>query len=105
MFERPLSQLLGKHLNAPRTLVPGILNRSDEAFYVEFPFATQPAMVHRVLVQAPGTFERTVVQFDAGDVLRRNSAQFLVRNLELHDVPGVQADAAVALAGAFDELE
>jgi len=104
-LERPFSQLIGQHLDPPRTLVSGILNRPDEAFYVEFPFAAQPAVVHRVLVQAPGTFEGAVVQFGAGDVVRGNSAQFVVGSFELHDVPGVQTDAAVAGAGAFDESE
>src|SRR5215471_18930998 len=62
-------------------------------------------MVYRVLVQAPGTFERAVVHLDAGDVLRRNSAQFIVRNFELHDMPSIQTNAAIRRAGSLHELK
>src|ERR1039458_6205354 len=83
-LRRPGAQVAVQYFNAPGPLVTGGQHRFDEAAHIEFPFAAQPAMIDRVLEQAPRCGERAIVDLDAANESQRETRHVLVRYAKLY---------------------
>src|SRR3954471_991861 len=105
LVDREVAQLLGEHLDAPRSRVAVVATRLDVGDDVELALAGQPAMVDRLVDEVVHVLAPAVAELDPAQVLGRDAPEVLRGDPELAHVPRVDRDAAIRRAGALDDVE
>src|SRR3954447_4350671 len=105
LVDREVAQLLGEHLDAPRSRVAVLATRLDVGGDVELALARQAAVVDRLVDEVVHVLAPAVAELDPAQVLGRDAPELVRRDPELAHVPGVDRDAAVRRAGALDDVE
>src|SRR3954469_5872957 len=105
LVDREVAQLLGEHLDAPRSRVAVLATRLDVGDDVELALAREATVVDRLVDEVVHVLAPAVAELDPAQVLGRDAPELVRRDPELAHVPGVDRAAAVRRAGALDDVE
>src|SRR4051794_7693189 len=87
LADREGAQLLGEHLDAPRSPVAGLATGPDGGGAVELALARQPPVVDRLVDEVVHVLAPAVAELDPAQGLGRDAPEVLRRDPELAHVP------------------